>query len=334
MLTFTTLDVFTDTPYAGNPLAIVSIPSSLRPELSKSQKQSIAQEFNLSESVFLHEAANPSIPEWEVEIFTTDEELPFAGHPTIGSAFYALSRYMNVNTRNGAGTGMGTWKGQIEGTLITKAGRIPISYTSTRISSGSSGGGGRVQASIPHNICIHRKTLASSLPASTAGLSPHFQIRKAELSAPLVSIVKGMTFLLVQLPSLQLLSEVKIGVESMNFAGVLDSEDSWNESFVAKYYFVVLPSDIGDKKIQVRSRMVEAMLEDPATGSAACALSSYLSLKAGRSGKFEVTQGVEMGRRSVIGVDVILEVDGENRRVDSVTLSGSAVVVMEGGLRI
>ena len=298
----------------------------MRLSLSKTQKQAIAKEFNLSETIFLHETANPSIPEWEVEIFTTDEELPFAGHPTIGSAYYALSRYMNLNTRDGAGTGMGDWKGQIEGTLITKAGRIPISYTSTK----GHRRGSKVQASIPHNIHIHKHNLASFSHRRSVGLSVIPSIRKAELAAPIVSIVKGMTFLLIELQNLELLSQVNIGGDQVDFMGVLDLKDGWNESFVAKYYYVVSPFETGDSAVQIRSRMVETMLEDPATGSAACTLSSYLSLEAGKSAKFEITQGVEMGRRSVIGV----EVDVVGGKVESVKLSGSAVVIMEGSLRI
>jgi len=79
-------------------------------------------------------------------------------------------------------------------------------------------------------------------------------------------------------------------------------------------------------------------MEDPATGSAACALGSYLALTkvglehGGRVGSYQIVQGVEMGRESAIGVEVVLGHDG--RQVDSVLLSGSAVKVMEGKLWI
>jgi PhzF family phenazine biosynthesis protein len=73
-------------------------------------------------------------------------------------------------------------------------------------------------------------------------------------------------------------------------------------------------------------------MEDPATGSAASALGSLLALREGRSTRFEVTQGVEMGRRSGIGVTVSL--DDEGKKVVGVRMSGSAVVVMEGNLRV
>ena len=89
-LPFTTVDVFTTTPYIGNPLAIVRVPRIHRTTLTEAQKQKIAREFNLSETTFLHE---PS-PENEkgtvgFDIFTPLSRLAFAGHPMIGTALFA-----------------------------------------------------------------------------------------------------------------------------------------------------------------------------------------------------------------------------------------------------
>jgi PhzF family phenazine biosynthesis protein len=316
-LPFTTLDVFTSTPYSGNPLALIRIPSSLASLVTQTQKQLIAQEFNLSETIFLHEPHNPAIPEWKVDIFTTDAELPFAGHPTIGAAAYVLSL-----------SGEQQWK---HGTLVTRAGPIKIALHPDGAE------GGVVTAEIPHNVHIHKHTLGQlTLPVS--GLSSEKELRDAEFKAPIVSIVKGMTFLLVELESLEALGRVRFQGTSIDFHGVLDKEEGWGESFVAKYYFVVLKGNVeggegkGEQVVRVRTRMLEADMEDPATGSAASALGSWLALREGRSTRFEVTQGVEMGRRSGIGVTVSL--DGEGKKVVGVRLSGSAVVVMEGTLRV
>lgn len=308
-LPFTTLDVFTSTPYSGNPLALIRIPRTLSSSLSQAQKQLIAGEFNLSETIFLHEAQNPNIPEWRVDIFTTDAELPFAGHPTIGAATYVLSL-----------SGERRWDA---GTLVTKAGAIKIALN---------GDGRGVRAEIPIDVHIHKHTLGDLQP-HISGLSSEKELRDAELKAPMVSIVKGMTFLLVELSSLEALGRVRFQGASIDFHGLLDKEEGWGESFVAKYYFVVTDGgEGGDGVVKVRTRMLEVAMEDPATGSAASALGSWLALREGRSRRFEVTQGVEMGRRSGIGVYVGLDEGG--KVVESVRLSGCAVVVMEGSLRI
>jgi PhzF family phenazine biosynthesis protein len=313
-LAFTTLDVFTSTPYSGNPLALIRIPTSLSPHLTQAQKQLIAREFNLSETIFLHEPQDSRIPEWKVDIFTTDAELPFAGHPTIGAATYVLSLSGERQWRNG--------------TLVTRAGPIPVSLAHHE----NGRENGDVQAEIPHNVHIHKHTLGDlSLPIS--GLSSEKEFRDAELKAPMVSIVKGMTFMLVELESLEALGRVRLQGTSIDFHGVLDKEEGWGESFVAKYYFVVLKENLeGEEVVRVRTRMLEVAMEDPATGSAASALSCWLALRERRSRKFAVTQGVEMGRRSGIGVHVSL--DGEGKKVVGVRLSGCAVVVMDGSLRI
>src|SRR5579863_6384854 len=76
-----TLDVFTDTPLAGNPLAVVLDSEGL----DDARMQSVAREFNLAETVFVAEPKNP-VNTAAVRIFTPGRELPFAGHPTVGAA--------------------------------------------------------------------------------------------------------------------------------------------------------------------------------------------------------------------------------------------------------
>lgn len=80
--------------------------------------------------------------------------------------------------------------------------------------------------------------------------------------------------------------------------------------------------------------MIEKTLEDPATGSAASDLAGYLSLTEGKPGatiKFAITQGVEMGRRSNIGLEIVM---AEKSGIEGVFLQGSAVQVMEGRLKV
>lgn len=310
-LEYVTFDVFTETRFEGNPLAIVKVPRSVT--LSQEQKQAITLEFNLSETVFLHDRPEGSEkPEWKIDIFTLTRELPFAGHPTIGTALYTLSGIVDEKDLSASGP-----DGKVEGTLVTKAGPIPVTYAS-----------GFAKAHIPHNVHIHSKPLLQShlcdLQPGLASLA-----EGALKDSPVVSIVKGMTFALVELPDLETLSKASTTAEHTK----ADLDLDWDDSFVACYFYV-RPSSPVDGKRQLRTRMIEYTLEDPATGSAASALSAYLTMQEGEAGQtlaYEIVQGVEMGRRSEIGVEVCL---GKDRRIEDVVLSGKAVQVMEGRLRM
>ncbi|KAI4866228.1 Diaminopimelate epimerase-like protein [Hypoxylon rubiginosum] len=328
-LQFATLDVFTSTRMQGNPLAVVSVPAALQDRLPQAAKQKIAREFNLSETVFLHEAAaDGNRSERRVDIFTTEQEIPFAGHPTIGTA--VLARYYlhpHVDT------------------LVTKAGPIGLVPQDGR----------RIRAKIPHNVHLHANTLADVIIGSGSGtgeedypgLSPVPEIRAAELAAPVFSVVRGMTFVLVRLPSLGLLGRVTEAAR-LDFAGLPKPllDEAWRDSFVCRYYYVDVDPDKEDGEGEegregarhIRTRMVELGFEDPATGSAASALASYLTLKEGRKGegtnRFRLTQGVEMGRRSDISVDTTTRETSDGVELVDLWLGGTAVVVMKGSLTV
>ncbi|KAK9490425.1 hypothetical protein V1508DRAFT_399918 [Lipomyces doorenjongii] len=121
-LPFVTLDVFTKERYAGNPLAVVRVSQSQT--LTQEQKQIIAREFNYSETVILHDEDTecPTAASHTIDIFTTDAELPFAGHPTIGTAcLLGAARIGNKHDES-----------QIQGTIVTKAGPIGRSLINLR----------------------------------------------------------------------------------------------------------------------------------------------------------------------------------------------------------
>ncbi|KAI1203840.1 hypothetical protein F5X97DRAFT_282194 [Nemania serpens] len=327
-LAFTTLDVFTTKQLEGNPLAVVQVPASLRDRLTQTVKQKIAREFNLSETVFLHDDTGASGPEArEIDIFTIYRELPFAGHPTIGTAVLVRHHLGNEGVRS----------------LVTKAGPIGIqSFPSTSSSSSSSSSPRDIRADIPHNVHLHAKTLRDVLPSpeDNQGLHSNPAIRAAELDAPAFSIVQGLTFVLVRLPSLDLLREVKH--HRLDFPGLAPHllDEGWRESFISRYYYVELPGEDGgaggDDVRSLRARNVDLGFEDPATGSAASALGAYLTLvREKRGSRFAVTQGVEMGRKSVIGVETtVVDGEGGEARLEHVYLGGTAVVVLQGTLRV
>ena len=160
-------------------------------------------------------------------------------------------------------------------------------------------------------------------------------------SAPFFSIVKGMTFCLVELSSLEALGAVKTGYKPLSQEGLTPE---YTAGGVAGLFFYHVTGEgksdsaTGLRTRMIRTRMVLDNIEDPATGSASSGLAVYLSkhhpkLRAPdqKLHKFEFTQGVEMGRKSVIGLEVTL---GEAAKVEKVVLSGSAVEVMEGNISV
>lgn len=301
-LPFHTYDVFTSTRYTGNPLALVTIPSSFSPKPTQEQKQAIAREFNLSETIFLH-LNDPSSQETEedvkVDIFLTTAEIPFAGHPTIGAAWHLY--HQNDTTKKSYA-------------LQAKAGRIPAVFD-----------GNRVSLQIAHNTHLHSKRVSrTEMVALFPGvLSGAYMTGEKSFAIPVFSIVKGMSFVLARLDSLEALGAA--GPTTRAVKATLD--EGWDEGFVGIYFYVIEGETEG--LVKIRTRMVEGLLEDPATGSAACALSAFLAQSEGNPGrrKYEIVQGVEMGRRSEISTEVVV---GEGVVVEKVVLKGGAVKVMEG----
>lgn len=132
-LEFVTVDVFTSRPYEGNPLAVVRIPHGQ--VVSQDQKQAIAREFNLSETTFLHEKeVDTQDDTWTVDIFMTSKELPFAGHPTVGTAVYVLGRTAQER---------GISNGVLEANFSLKAGVVRLQYDVVKKTA---------RASIPHDV--------------------------------------------------------------------------------------------------------------------------------------------------------------------------------------
>ncbi|KAL9005023.1 MAG: hypothetical protein Q9188_002172 [Gyalolechia gomerana] len=306
---FVTLDVFTENRFRGNPLAIVEVP--LDSDLSQQTKQHIAREFNYSETVFLYPPpSGGTVSNRRYDIFTTTEELPFAGHPTIGTLVYL---FLDDNQAEPPANSV---------MLQAKAGPIIAHFNrETRIA----------EASIPHNVRIHQTPVPLQ---SILDIQPSMQKLEASIqpSCPLVSIVRGMTFVLINLPQTEDLAELTVGGPGID-RNTLRWDDGW-ESFTAPYFYAIISEDEEKKHIRIRSRMIEPVcMEDPATGSAASTLCAYLALGRGLAGtaySFTIEQGIEMGRHSDIGVQV--ELDSSGNSVKNVILSGSAVKISQGTL--
>ncbi|KAK6507527.1 hypothetical protein TWF481_005958 [Arthrobotrys musiformis] len=330
-LPYITLDVFTTTPLtSGNPLAVVTIPASV--SITKSQEHLIAREFGYSETIFIY--PDSVLPEekrgeyTKIAIWTTLQELPFAGHPTVG-----------------AGWVLGASKR--EGEILVPAGRVGYVYDE-----------GRVRIDTPHDIKLWERTVSRQRIGEVIGLPYEFfnpdqvfdnsTILLANVSGrgwgdediPMVSIVDGMSFALVQVSSVGVLQALKAGRKGVGLDVVADlgaTAVPGGKTFIGVYCYTILSeaTDGGKGRVEVRSRMFfDGDGEDPATGSAACALGSYLGIVKDdgviKEWEFEITQGVEVGRRSDIGVRVLLE----GGKVEKVYLEGEAVKVMEGVLTV
>lgn len=147
---------------------------------------------------------------------------------------------------------------------------------------------------------------------------------------PVVSLVNGMTFVLIRLETMEELDELK-PFSRHTAKDFVELDEGWDNNLVGSYFYVIHSSSDNETQ-HVSCRMMLGLLEDPATGSAASTLGSYLALQRQRSLEesrnitFVIEQGMKMGRRSSIGVSVT----AGHGRVHSVSLSGSAIRVATG----
>jgi trans-2,3-dihydro-3-hydroxyanthranilate isomerase len=264
-LPFVQVDVFTSVPLEGNQLAVFADGSGL----SDAEMQALAKETNLSETTFImpRDAATERERGVRVRIFTTTEELPFAGHPTLGTAMVL---------RNDASRGSG---GADEIALDLNVGRIPVRF-STR-------------DSLPFGLMTQRdpefkQKHSREAVARAAGLA----IDDIADDLPIQTVSTGNAFAIVPLKSLAVLQ--KLSPTWANMKAYLDKSD-------AKFFYFVSRETV-NPEAKLQSRMIFYNGEDPATGSAAgpCAAWAvqYGVVPADQQALME--QGVEMKRRSRI----------------------------------
>lgn len=297
---FHTLDVFTDTPLAGNQLAVFPDAESL-PDGSL---QAIAREFNLSETVFVYPPSDP-LNTARVRIFTPATELPFAGHPTIGTAI--LLAALGRASRSGGdarvileeGVGAVPVKVRFSGTVPTWA-----QLTAARLPEGG--------PPPPNSL-----ELAEAISLEPVHLDP--ELAPAAFSC-------GVPFLFVPVRDREALAaaDPDLGAWRTSLG------DYWAPDLFLFTRDVELPGS------DFRARMFAPLLgvpEDPATGSAVAALAGYLAaterLGDGRH-SWRIEQGFDMGRPSILE----LESDVRDGIVYTVRVGGNAVIVSEGELSL
>jgi trans-2,3-dihydro-3-hydroxyanthranilate isomerase len=289
-------DVFTDTRFGGNQLAVLPEAAGL----SDRQMQQIAREFNFSESTFVFppEAGHTR----KVRIFTPAIEVPFAGHPNVGTAF-ALA----------AAGEFGPIDGSITVTFEEKAGLVPVSIQQRE---------GRIwcELSAPQRLSLG-KTISAEMVAAAISLNPDYVVTRTH--QPQVASV-GLPFLMAELEDRAALERARInmiGIDAIAAEGVIPDIHLYIHS---------------NDEFDIRARMfapLDGVPEDPATGSANCALAGLLSHhEKATDGSFQwrIAQGVEMGRPS------ILEARSEKRdgAVVATWIGGASVLVSEGLIEI
>jgi trans-2,3-dihydro-3-hydroxyanthranilate isomerase len=283
-LAYVIVDVFTDTPLQGNQLAVFEDGSAL----SDDQMQRLAREMNLSETVFLLPAEDGG--DARMRIFTPAAELPFAGHPVLGTAFVVGEARQLTSVQ-----------------LETAAAAVPLKLTRSRQHGGSADDIGQItfawmRQPIPGWALFPRTAqLLAALGVPASGL-------------PVESYTNGPTHVYVELPDEAAVTALKPHITALaGFAGACvycfaGSGRHWRSRMFA-------PAALG-------------VTEDPATGSAAGPLAIHLA-RHGRIGfgeEIEIRQGAEIGRPSVLRA----RVNGSPAGIKNVEVGGAAVIVARG----
>jgi trans-2,3-dihydro-3-hydroxyanthranilate isomerase len=286
-------DVFTDTRFGGNQLAVVPEATGL----SAGQMQQIAREFNFSETTFVLPAEAGHTR--RVRIFTPTTEVPFAGHPNIGTAF-ALA----------AAGEFGRLDEPVTVTFEEKAGVVPI------VIHRRDGTAIWCELVAPERLSLGKTISPGSLAAAVSLTADDVVITT---HPPKVASV-GLPFLVAELRDRAALERARPSMDGIDALAA--------QGVVPDVHLYIHSADDFD----LRARMfapLDRVPEDPATGSANCALAALLShCDAAASGSFRwrIAQGVEMGRPSV------LEARAEKRDgvVVEARIGGLSVLVSEG----
>ena len=285
---FYIVDVFAEAKYSGNQLAVIIS----RDKLTDDEMQRIAKEMNFSETTFI-----TSVENYDVRIFTPEVELPFAGHPTIGTAFILQQEFMNEKAKTMS--------------LNLKIGNIAILF--------------KYKGEILSEVWMEHKEptfngffapnlLADVLCIDENDIDDRFKIQE---------VSTGIPTLIVPLKSLNAIKNVCINTEK--YTHLIQNTQ-------AKSILVFCPETY-DKKNDLNVRFFAdyyGVPEDPATGSANGCLAAYL-VKYDYFGKkridIRVEQGYEIGRKSLL----LLKAEEKEGKF-YITVGGKVILVAKGTL--
>lgn len=289
---FYILDVFAEQKYAGNQLAVISNASSLTSE----EMQLLTREMNYSESTFIdsRDARNGG---YDVRIFTPGEEVPFAGHPTLGTAFILQQEIIQQPVE--------------QVVLNLKVGQIPVNFT--------------YKDCKPDILWMKQMEPEFWQNFEPGAIAELLQINESDIDTrfPIQEVSTGLPFIIVPLKSLEAVRRARPETrELLKFV----------ENYTAKNILVFAPETYNADN-QINARVFTDYLgipEDPATGSANGCLAGYL-VKHRYYGdsmvKARVEQGYEMGRPSLL----LLDAHEQNGSIH-IRVGGRVILVAKGEL--
>lgn len=302
---FYTADVFTDQIFGGNPLAVFPEAQGL----TSQQMQQVAKEFNISEIVFVFPAQKAEHHR-QLRIFTPKIELPFAGHPTVGSAY-----------------------------ILTAIGEIPINGDNITLTFEEGVGpvsvNVRAQAGKPIFAALSaaKRPEFGPKPPSIDQLAAVLSLDPSDLldqSLCPQAVSCGVPFLFIPLRDRDALGRIQINQQQWQH---------WVAPYWAPHLYCLVwndqPTNSSDQG-HVWARMFAPAMgidEDPATGAAATALAGYLGDRSDRTDgtlQWVIEQGIEMGRPSTLYV----EADKQAGEIVAIRVGGASVLVSEGTMEI
>jgi trans-2,3-dihydro-3-hydroxyanthranilate isomerase len=291
---YCTLDVFTDRAFGGNPLAVVLDARGI----DDATMQSIAREFNYSETTFVLPPLNPAHTA-HVRIFTPGGELPFAGHPTVGTAF-ALATLGRIGP------------GIRDIVFDEGVGPVPVSI-------GRDAAGRVEQCTLTAAQPPELMALLDGREAVAAMLG--LEVREVPAAAEVWSC--GVPYLVVPLVSVDALQQARLDLAR------------WRTllgGYVTEMVYPIARAGADCWRVRMFAPGL-GVAEDPATGSAAAALAGWLARHASTGDgphEWRVLQGQEIGRPSAIG----LEYAQSGTRATTVRVRGAAVMMARGTLSL
>jgi trans-2,3-dihydro-3-hydroxyanthranilate isomerase len=292
IMNFYIVDVFAESKYAGNQLAVFC--GAGVAELSETQMLMIAREINYSETTFVR-STEPQNGGYDVRIFTPKQELPFAGHPTLGTAFILQQEIINQ---------------PIEQVILNLAvGQIPVTFN--------------YQNQVADVLWMRQKspTFGRILSADTLANVLNLEISEIDSIFPIQEVSTGVPFIVLPLKTLASLKKAKIN---------LDKYFELTETTTAKDILIFCPetySDLNDLSVRVFAYSL-GIPEDPATGSANGCLAGYLvnyTYFGNNAIDVKVEQGYEIDRPSLL----LLQSQKKDGQIE-VLVGGKVVMVAKG----